>query len=98
MTHLETTHRTTAYTGPRDDVTRLIGRNRFRILDLGCSTGSLGASLKRRQGAEVHGVEIDPASAEIARTRLDHVVMGSLDDWDGIAAQLPPGDYDCQAL
>jgi 2-polyprenyl-3-methyl-5-hydroxy-6-metoxy-1,4-benzoquinol methylase len=45
-----------------------------RILDLGCSTGALGAALKKRNGAFVLGVEIDPGYARLATQRLDRVV------------------------
>jgi 2-polyprenyl-3-methyl-5-hydroxy-6-metoxy-1,4-benzoquinol methylase len=45
-----------------------------RILELGCSTGALGAALKARNSAFVFGVEIDAEYARQAAARLDRVV------------------------
>ena len=53
-----------------------IGRPRF-VLDVGCGSGLNGAAAKRR-GAHVTGVEIEPAAAAQARTRLDTVHTGDL--------------------
>lgn len=51
-----------------------------RVLDLGCGDGSLGALLIDARKAVVHGVEIDPAGVEIARSRNVDAVVGSLDE------------------
>src|SRR5919202_3210632 len=40
-----------AYTGERPEVQALVPRSARRVLDLGCSTGMVGAALKERQGA-----------------------------------------------
>ena len=52
-----------AYEGERPEVQELVPAGARRILDLGCAAGALGAALKRRGGAEVVGVELDPAYA-----------------------------------
>jgi 2-polyprenyl-3-methyl-5-hydroxy-6-metoxy-1,4-benzoquinol methylase len=64
------------------------------ILDLGCSTGALGAALKARQGAVVLGVELGEEYAEVARERLDRVVVA---DVEAFAAGPPPPEapFDC---
>jgi len=73
--------RTHAYTKPRFDVVNLISGTGLRVLDLGCSTGVLGAELIRRGSASyVDGVEIDSAAAEIARRHLRNVWTRSLED------------------
>jgi methionine biosynthesis protein MetW len=64
-----------------------------RILDLGCSSGALGAALKARQPAEVVGIELDAAYARDAEDWLDRVVVGDLDGLD--LAALALGTYDC---
>src|SRR3954469_17212980 len=64
-----------SYTGSRPDVTALVPPSARRILDVGCSDGSLGASL-RGHGAEVWGIEYDAGFASIAETRLDRVFQG----------------------
>jgi SAM-dependent methyltransferase len=49
------------------------------VVEMGCAEGRLGAELKQRvPGRRVIGVEIDPAFAEEARTRLDEVVVHDL--------------------
>lgn len=62
-----------------------------RILDLGCSSGALGAALKARQDCEVVGVELDAAYAADARARLDEVVEGDVEAVDADVL----GRFDC---
>jgi SAM-dependent methyltransferase len=63
-----------SYTGIRDDVTSLVPAAR-RVLDVGCSDGSLGASL-RSGGAEVWGIDYDHGFATQAAEKLDRVLDG----------------------
>jgi 2-polyprenyl-3-methyl-5-hydroxy-6-metoxy-1,4-benzoquinol methylase len=83
------------YENPRADVQALVPRAARRILDLGCSSGALGAALKARQECEVVGVELDPEYGRSAEGRLDAVVVGDLERLvaDGALAEL--GDFDC---
>ncbi|WP_320671676.1 class I SAM-dependent methyltransferase [Patulibacter defluvii] len=63
-----------AYENPRPDVQAMVPAGVGRVLDLGCSSGALGAGLKQRDPAvEVVGVEVDPVYAARAATRLDRV-------------------------
>ena len=55
--------RAAAYENPRPEVQELVPHGARRILDLGCSSGALGAALTARQGAEVVGIEIDAGYA-----------------------------------
>ncbi|MEM9693559.1 MAG: methionine biosynthesis protein MetW [Myxococcota bacterium] len=50
-----------------------------RVLELGCSTGFIGAALIRDKGCTVDGIEVDPAAADIARERGLDVTVGSLE-------------------
>jgi SAM-dependent methyltransferase len=68
-----------AYENPRTDVQSMVPRTARRILDLGCSSGALGAGLKATAPREVVGVELDPVYAERARTRLDRVEVADLE-------------------
>src|SRR5439155_7545387 len=79
-----------AYTGSRPEVQALVPAPARRILDLGCSGGALGASLKERGSVEVVGVELGPHLAREAEGRLDRVVVGD-------AGALPDdlGRFDC---
>lgn len=81
-----------AYESARPDVQALVPGGAKRILDLGCASGELGAALKRRQGAEVVGIELGEAYAGDARTRLDEVHQG---DIDGVLAEQDLGRFDC---
>ena len=58
----------------RPEVQRLVSRRARRILDVGCAAGRLGAGLKRRQGAEVWGVECNGEAAAGAAKLLDRVI------------------------
>lgn len=68
--------RAKGYETSRPDVQALVPATAQRILELGCSTGALGAALKARNGAFVFGVEIDPEYARLAERRLDRVAIG----------------------
>jgi 2-polyprenyl-3-methyl-5-hydroxy-6-metoxy-1,4-benzoquinol methylase len=65
-----------------------------RILDIGCGRGRLGMEMKKR-GNTVHGVEIDPDAAEVARSRLDFVFCGDATDHDALPSEIRQGNYDC---
>lgn len=80
------------YLRARPEIVELVPIAAQRILDVGCGAGGLSATLKGRQTAEIHGVEIVEQAAAHARHHLDHV-------WNcGIEAalpELPDGYYDC---
>lgn len=84
-----------AYESPRPDVQALVPAGARRILDLGCASGELGAELRRRQGAEIVGVELDPAYARDAGERLDRVVRGDVEATLRDAGPLELGRFDC---
>ena len=68
------------YESERPEVQALAPRDARRILDVGCSAGGLGAALKRRQGAEVTGIELDEAYARDAEDVLDRVFQGDVQE------------------
>lgn len=85
-----------AYENPRPEVQVLVPTSARRILDLGCSSGSLGAALKARQDAEVVGVEREPVYADRARARLDRVLEADLETFfDEGGASDSLGEFDC---
>jgi len=60
------------------------------VLDVGCSFGAFGMSLKRdRPGIEVWGVEPNRGAASVAENRLDVVVNGSFPQ------DVPDRQFDC---
>jgi SAM-dependent methyltransferase len=69
-----------AYENPRPEVQALVPPGARRVLDLGCSSGALGAALKARQGAEVVGIELDPAYARDPAGRLHRVLELDLEE------------------
>lgn len=64
-----------SYTGARPDVLALVPEEAERILDIGCSDGSLGGVLRER-GAEVWGIEFASDYAAAAESKLDRVICG----------------------
>ena len=86
--------RTVGYESARADVQGLVPASARAILELGCASGALGASLKARQGAAVLGVELDQELARDAAGRLDRVVTA---DAGAFAAGPPPPEapFDC---
>jgi trans-aconitate methyltransferase len=52
------------------------------VLDIGCGTGALSETIKRRQSAHVVGMERVPEMAEQAKNRLDDVIVGNSDELD----------------
>lgn len=50
-----------------------------RVLDVGCGEGGVGRSLRSAGATEVHGIEVVPAAAAIARETLDSVYEGTVE-------------------
>ncbi len=74
-----------AYTTPRPDVSSMVPDDALRVLDVGCSNGALGRSLKAENlGRRVLGIEYDANFAAQAATVLDGVVQADLNrfNWD----------------
>ncbi len=71
---LETEDTLIAYTGDRGDVIGLIDGRPRRILDIGCSDGSLLVALGG--DGETTGIELDDELAAAARTRIRTLIQG----------------------
>jgi 2-polyprenyl-3-methyl-5-hydroxy-6-metoxy-1,4-benzoquinol methylase len=82
------------YETPRPDIAAHVPRTVRNILEFGCSVGTLGASIKRRQEAHVVGVELAPDYAREAESVLDRVVNSTVEDFlaDGRPPEAP---FDC---
>ncbi len=87
--------RDTAYTTPRLDIFQLVPKNAAMVLDVGCSNGALGRSLKAAQpDRRVFGIEFDSAFVEEASKVLDQVIHADLNalDWQDA---FPGCAFDC---
>lgn len=76
----------------RTDLLARVRPTARRILDIGCGTGRLGASLKARQPAHVTGIELNAHAASCARQRLDTVIAG---DIERIVGTFAHAAFDC---
>ncbi len=70
----------TSYESRRYDIIQLIPRDVRRILDVGCSSGSLGEEIKKRLDAEITGIEMNEESARDAIEKLDKVIINNIED------------------
>jgi len=74
------TEQVRVYTGDRPDLLAYIPAGTRRVLDAGCASGDVGASLKSLDKTiEVVGLELSPVAAAQARARLDNVVEGDIE-------------------
>lgn len=77
----------------RWDIVRLIPCGTKRLLDVGCGEGNTSAMAQKILGIEeIVGVEIHPPSAEIAKSKLSRVLIGSIEE---LALPFPHGYFDC---
>src|SRR5215210_1744167 len=86
--------RTVGYETARPDIQSHVPAAARTILDLGCSTGALGAALKARQGAIVVGVELGEEYAREAEARLDRVIVADVEAFASGPAP-PEAPFDC---
>ena len=63
----------------RADLVAELPRPIGRVLDVGCGEGGVGRSLRAAGATEVHGIEVIPAAAAIARESLDSVYEGTVE-------------------
>jgi 2-polyprenyl-3-methyl-5-hydroxy-6-metoxy-1,4-benzoquinol methylase len=64
------------YTGNRRDVESLLLPTTKNILDVGCSVGTLGSSIKKKFKARAVGIELSPEMAKVAASQMDEVFIG----------------------
>lgn len=69
-----------SYISPRPDVEELIQDGCRLVLDVGCSVGTLGASIKQSKACRVFGIEISEPMAREATRKLDHVFIGTAEE------------------
>jgi 2-polyprenyl-3-methyl-5-hydroxy-6-metoxy-1,4-benzoquinol methylase len=72
------------YSEPRREIRAMVAARGAHVLDVGCGSAALAASLKADGAEYVAGVELNGPAAEVARARVDLLVEGSITD-----AELP---------
>ena len=80
----------------RPDVRSLIPLSAQRILDVGCARGRLGQALKTERRCHITGIEANPETAQMAATRLDHVICDSIESLP--ESSITQGSFDCIVL
>lgn len=71
-----------AYTSPRPDVSSMVPKTAINVLDVGCSNGSLGKSLKAVMSCrKVIGIEFDENLCMQAKKYIDEVIEADLNDF-----------------
>jgi O-antigen biosynthesis protein len=76
----------------RPEITKYIPANAKHILDLGCASGEVGESIKKKYMCEVIGIEIDEVQAQKAALKIDHVIVGNIEIID---PGFSTGQFDC---
>ncbi|MCK5466092.1 class I SAM-dependent methyltransferase [Candidatus Parcubacteria bacterium] len=71
-----------SYIGKRNDILNLVPFGSKNILDVGCSNGVLGENIKINFEAEVVGIEIDKNMVEMAKRKLDRVILCNIEKAD----------------
>ncbi|WP_319240669.1 methyltransferase domain-containing protein [uncultured Propionivibrio sp.] len=96
---VETAEATGYHAGERTELIDLSPRPIRCALDIGCAAGGTGAYIKQKYPqARVVGVELNKAAADMARTRLDAVLVGKFEEVDLTMAGLVPGEVDTVIL
>lgn len=80
------------YSQERADLVAELPRPIGRVLDVGCGEGGVGRSLRAAGATEVHGIEVMPAEAAVARESLDSVFAGTVEA--ALETSSLPGPFD----
>jgi len=91
---------TAAYhTVGRPDLVAMYTNNPAVALDIGCAAGSTGALIKQRfPASQVWGIETNRAAADVARQKLDRVLVGKFEDFDLEQEGIAKGSLDAVLL
>ena len=70
------------YKNIRKDILSIVPSDAKNILEIGCAAGMTGNELKKKSGVYVAGVELDHNAAIEAKSLLDDVIEGDIEDID----------------
>lgn len=68
------------YSNQRPDLVADLPRPLGSVLDVGCGEGAVGRLLRAEGADRLTGIEVDHASAEVARGLYDHVAEGTVEE------------------
>lgn len=80
------------YTFDRKEIFPFIPQGIHKTLDVGCAAGVFSLKLKEERNIEAWGIEMQEEAGNIAKTRLDKVLIGSFDE---VFEELPQKYFDC---
>jgi 2-polyprenyl-3-methyl-5-hydroxy-6-metoxy-1,4-benzoquinol methylase len=80
------------YDYAREEMLKFVPKHARRVLEIGCANGRFSELIKRRQGAEVWGIESEAAAADEAGARLDKVMHGDVHE---LLGTVPSREFDC---
>jgi GT2 family glycosyltransferase/2-polyprenyl-3-methyl-5-hydroxy-6-metoxy-1,4-benzoquinol methylase len=84
---------------PRSELIGLFQHKPRRVLDIGCNMGSTGELIKREfPTAEVIGIEVNKAAADVAGKRIDRVINEPIDTLDWMQVGIEPHSIDTVIL
>ncbi|TXD84962.1 class I SAM-dependent methyltransferase [Subsaximicrobium wynnwilliamsii] len=71
----------TYYKFPRPEMLEFLPKEAQCVLDVGCGQGTFGGQIKNLNNAEVWGIEYMPNEGEMAKSILDKVFIGAVEDF-----------------
>lgn len=80
------------YSANRSNMLKYIPSNVSKILDVGCGEGEFGGTIKASKNVEVWGLELCAEAAEIAKIKLDKVIVN---DIENVHDSFPENYFDC---
>jgi len=83
-----------SYIGERPDLLALVPPSAKRVLDVGCSVGTLAGQIAEVYGSEVTGVELDEQMAEMARAKCHRVISANVERLN-LEEEFEKGYFDC---
>lgn len=83
-----------SYTTHRSDILQLIPSRVKTVLDIGCSNGSLGETIRRNKQVEVTGIENNEAMASDASLKLNRVIFNDIETLS-FANEFQGSTFDC---
>ena len=85
-------YRTEYYAGERPEMLKFVPPNLKTFLEIGCGEGNFSNLVKSTFSVEVWGIEVNHKAASVAKEKLDHVILGTVEENISL---LPDHFFDC---